>query len=67
LEGETEEATENDALGRRKDPMGVDDSDGDDNDDNYCSLGFKTHFEIETAFRKVRVYAKKKGYPDKAL
>ena len=46
--------------------MGVDDSDGDDNDDNYCSLGFKTHFEIETAFRKGRVYAKKKEYPDKA-
>jgi hypothetical protein len=52
----------NDANSTRKDPMVVDDSDSDDND---SSLGFKSHLEIEEAFRKTLSFAKKESYPKK--
>ena len=59
-----EEDTDDDANSTRtrNDEMVRDDSDSDDND---SSLGFKSHFEIEAAFRKSLSFAKKKGYPKK--
>jgi hypothetical protein len=57
LEVGKEEDIDDDANSTRKD-----DSDSDDND---SSLGFKSHLEIEEAFRKTLSFAKKKSYPKK--
>jgi hypothetical protein len=62
LEVGKEEDIDDDANSTRKDPMVVDDSDSDDND---SSLGFKSHLEIEEAFRTTLSFAKKKMYPKK--
>jgi hypothetical protein len=65
LEVGKEKGIDDDANGGREDPMVVDDSDSDDDNNDDDSLGFKSHLEIELAFRKALSFAKKKRYPKK--
>jgi hypothetical protein len=60
LEVGKEEDIDDDANSTRKDPMVVDDS---DSDDNYSSLGFQSHLEIEEAFSEDPFIRQKEKLP----
>jgi hypothetical protein len=65
LENELEGDKHEDAEDKNNAPMVLDDNDRVDGDDS--NIGFKNHFEAEEALQKVKVFAKKSGYPTKVL
>jgi predicted AlkP superfamily phosphohydrolase/phosphomutase len=66
LEKELEGGKDEDAEDKNNDTIVLDDNDSVDDDDD-TTIGFKNHFEAEEALKKIKVFAKKSGYPTKVL